>query len=135
MALEFEKTGWVMTANISKMADSPLLAYLRSLIHLSCCLLTLVAALDSRVLMEVALETFSNPTPNLSQSQECDDDDYMMSGFSVRISAPHKINFIFSVLPSRGIGDFGIATSSSLSIPSATCEYDYCNGIGAPLRC
>jgi hypothetical protein len=125
-----------MRANITKMAHFFLLAYHRWVIHFSCCLFTLVAALDSHVLMQVALETFSNPTPNLTQSQECDDDDYMMSGSSVRISAPHKVNF-FSVLPTSGMArqHWGIATSLSPTIPSATCEYDHCNGIGAPLRC
>jgi hypothetical protein len=114
-----------------------LLAYQRWFLHFSCCLLTVVAALDSHVLLRVALETFSNRTPNLSQWQECDDDDYMMSGSSVRISTPQKISFFFAAPPIGGKGrqHLGFATSFSLPVPFATCEYEHCNGIGTPLRC
>jgi len=44
-----------------RIAEFLLAAHQRWMIHLSCCLLTLVAALDSHVLMRAALETFSSP--------------------------------------------------------------------------
>jgi len=61
----------------------------------------------------------------------------MMPGSTVRVSTLRVIDFLPSAPPSRAMArqHLGLGLSLSPPTPSAICEYDHCNGIGAPLRC